>query len=98
MSAPIIQYLGFEVGALVREYFFNVREMEGNSSEFTLTIPIEAFHANRVRLQDAPDLCSLKLQRELAAYANHPPVMHFSVTNAELEDYRASHVRKSKKR
>ncbi len=99
MSAPIIvQYVGFEVGALAREYFFDVREIPGDSSEYTLIIPLAAFDTHRIRLQDAPDLCSRVLERELAASANHPPMTHFSVTNAEIEDYQASHPRKPAKK
>jgi hypothetical protein len=94
----IVQYLGFEVSALVREYFFKVRGVETELQEFSLTIPNEAFVSHRMRLQDAPDLCSLKIQRELAACANHPPMTHFSITNTELDDYRASHTHKPGKR
>ena len=94
----IVQYLGFEVSALVREYFFKIRGVDAGLQDFSLTIPNEAFISHRMRLQDAPDLCSLKIQREFAACANHPPMTHFSITNAELEDYTASHTRKPGKR
>jgi len=57
---------------------------------FTLTIPHEAFLTHRARYQDGPDICFLKLQRELAIYANNPPETHFRVTDAELDDYRKS--------
>jgi len=94
----IIQYVGFEVRALGREYFFHVREVLGESREFILTIPNEAFNSHRVRLQDAPDLCSLKLRRELALIASHPAVTRFKVSDSELDEYRFSHSRKTAKR
>jgi hypothetical protein len=91
----IIQYTGFEAKALVREYTFSVREAASEPREFTLTIPNEAFDSHRMRYQDAPDICSRKLQRELAASANHPPTTHLCVTEAELDDYRVTHAPKS---
>jgi hypothetical protein len=88
----LMQFVGFEVKPLVREYTFTVREPSSDPREFTLTIPNEAFNEHRVRYQDAPDVCSLKLRRELVAYANNPPGTHYGITNAELEDYRNSHA------
>ncbi len=86
-----VQYVGFESQALVREYSFLVRQTSSGTREFTLTIVNEAFSSHRVRYQDAPDICSLKLHRELAAYANHPPQTHYRVSEVELDEYRDSH-------
>lgn len=88
----IVQFVGFEAKARVREYTFTVREPASEPRDFTLTIANEAFNDHRVRYQDAPDVCSLKLRRELAAHENHPPDSHFRVTDAELDDYRSSHA------
>jgi hypothetical protein len=88
----MVQFVGFEVKELVREYTFTVREPSSDLREFTLTIPNEAFNKRRVRYQDAPDVCSLKLRRELATYANHPPDTQYGITDAELEDYRSTHA------
>ena len=52
-DAVIVQYRGFEVKTLVREYTFNVREA-GSEREFTLSIENEAFVSHRARYQDAP--------------------------------------------
>lgn len=99
MSGPVlVQYLGFEARSLVREYVFMVREAAEVPREFILTIPNAAYDSHRMRLQDAPDICSLKLQRELAATANRPLATHFDVTDRELEDYRTSHTHKSARR
>jgi hypothetical protein len=93
-ETTLVQYVGFESKALVREYTFNVRHAAEGPREFTLTITNEAFNCHRVRYQDAPDVCSLKLQRELVANANHPPNSHFRLSDAELEDYRTAHTHK----
>lgn len=91
----LIQYVGFKANAVVRVYTFLVREAATEPREFTLTIANEAFDSRRVRFQDAPDICSIKLRRELAACANHPPKSHFPISDAELSDYRTAHSPKS---
>ncbi len=91
----LVQYVGFEAKALVREYTFAVRHGTDQPREFTLTITNEAFNSHRVRYQDAPNVCSLKLHRELATYANDPPKTHFRITDAELDDYRSTHTSKA---
>ncbi|MBZ5643925.1 MAG: hypothetical protein LAO19_14280 [Acidobacteriia bacterium] len=87
----IVQFVGYEVHAADREYRFSVRENKAEPREFTLTIASSAFNARRARFQDAPDICSLRLRRELAADANHPPNTHFQITDEELDDYRGRH-------
>jgi hypothetical protein len=62
-----------------------------------LSIPNQAFDSRRVRYQDAPDICSHKLHRELAASENHPADSHFELSDAELDDYRVSHMHKPPK-
>jgi hypothetical protein len=87
-----VQYFGFDAKELVREYSFLVRQAVNETSEFTLTIRNEAFHSRRVRYQDAPEICSRRLDRELAAFANHPPQTHYSISELDLDDYRNSHT------
>ena len=91
----LIEYRGFTPRALVREYLFSVREAAMEPREYTLTIPNEAFNSRRARYQDAPDICSLRLRRELAANGNHLPKTHYRITDTELDDYRSSHGSKS---
>jgi hypothetical protein len=91
----LVQYVGFETKGLMREYTFSVREREG-LREFTIGIASEAFNLHHARYQDAPDICSLKLQRELAAGANHPTESHFCLSDAELDEYHAAHLIKSR--
>jgi hypothetical protein len=90
-----VQYVGFEAKALVREYNFLVRQASSGTREFTLAIVNEAFSSRRVRYQDAPDICSGKLHRELTTYANHPPQTHYRISEHELDEYRDSHAPKS---
>lgn len=88
-SAIIVQYVGFQVKSLAREYTFNVREA-GSDRSFTLSIENEAFVSHRARYQDAPLICSERLNAELAAHANHPTESQFAITGAELDTYRVA--------
>ena len=90
-----VQYVGFTAKSLVREYSFTVRESEGDLRKFTLVITNEAFNSRRARYQDAPDICSQKLHRELASQENRPRETRFRISDAELEDYRTAHAPKS---
>jgi hypothetical protein len=90
-----VQYVGFKAKALVREYSFVVRRALNETSEFTLTIGNEAFGSRRVRFQDAPEICSLRLHRELAVFGNHPPKAHYRISETDLDDYRSSHASKA---
>ncbi len=91
-----VQYVGFQSKALVREYSFTVRRPLNESSEFTLTILHAAFGPHGVRFQDAPEICSLRLHRELAAFGNHPPQAHFRISETDLDDYRSSHTQSTR--
>jgi hypothetical protein len=83
----LVQYVGFQVKDMVREYTFAVRDAATEPLQYTLTIENEAFVSRRARYQDAPEICSLRLHRELDSHSNHPPTTHFSVTDAELASY-----------
>ena len=90
----IVQFVGYEVRDLAREYTFTVREDKTEPREFTLSIENAAFDCRRARFQDAPDICSLRLRKELAADANHAVNTHFQITDEELDDYRGCHTPK----
>lgn len=87
----IVQFIGFEVDARARLYSFTVREASAEPRDFTLTISNKAFNDRLISYQDAPDICSRKLRRELATYANHPPETHLTITEGDLEEYRSTH-------
>jgi hypothetical protein len=86
-----VQYVGFTAKATSREYSFLVRESSMDSQEITFTILNEAFTSRRLSFQNAPDICSLKLHRELADAANNPLKTHYGISETELDAYRDSH-------
>jgi len=55
----------------------------------------EAFNSRRVRYQDAPEICSLRLHRELATYSNCPPQAHYRISEVDLDEYRNAHAPKA---
>lgn len=90
-----VQYVGFKTKDLVREYSFIVRRALNQTSEYTLTIANEAFVARRVRFQDAAEICSLRLHRELAVFGDQPPQAEYEISEADLDDYRSAHAPKT---
>ena len=95
-DAVVLPYVGFETKGPVREYTFTLRGSGGGFSEYFVTIANAAFVAHRVRYQDAPDICSLRLHREFATRSDHLPSARFSITDAELADYMEAHTPKTK--
>jgi hypothetical protein len=95
-DAIVLQYVGFETRGAVREYAFTRRGAGGESFEYFVTIANAAFVAHRVRYQDAPDICSLRLHREFATRSDLLPSARFSITDAELADYMNAHTSKPK--
>ena len=87
-----VQYVGFTAKATVREYSFLVRETAIDSHEISFTILNEAFTSHRLSLQNGPDICSLKLHRELADSSNSPLQTHYRISETELDAYRDSHT------
>ena len=75
---------------------FTLRGPGGKSVEYFVTIPNAAFIEHRVHYQDAPDICSLRLHRELGSQTEHPLSTRFSITDAELAAYEDAHTLKSK--
>lgn len=91
-----LQYVGFENRGAVREYAFILRGSGGTFTEYFVSIANAAFLAHRVRYQDGPDICSLRLHREFAARADLSLSTRFSVTDAELAEYMTAHAPKAK--
>lgn len=86
-----VQYVGFEATARVRQYKFQLHQETG-MREFTVSILSEAFSSRQISFQDAPDFCSAKIHRELAAFANDPPESQYKVSEMELEEYQRAHA------
>jgi hypothetical protein len=98
MHGAHVEYVGFRARETTREYTLRVKQAAGAIDDFTLAIANEAFITHRVRYQDGPDICFLKLQRELAALDGALPASYLNITDAELEEYRAAHAPKPPQR
>jgi len=92
-----VEYLGFTTENNTRAY--RLRMLDGGvSHDFVRAISLEAFITRRARYQDAPEICFLKLQHELAACDGTLPDAYVSITDSELEEYRAAHSPKPPQR
>ena len=92
-----VEYLGFTSDDTTREYRLRARD-GGVFHDFIRAIALEAFIAHRARYQDAPEICFLKLQRELAECDGTLPDAYVGITDAELEEYRTAHAPKPPRR
>ena len=99
MTTTQVEYVSFKASEATREYHLRVRRGT-DIHDFTVAIPNEAFLSGRVRYQDAPDVCFLKVQRELAAGGEDGtfPSPALRMTDQELEEYRVSHTPKTPRR
>lgn len=95
MTIPLrSEYVGFTVDETSRIYTMRVRK-PGEVHEFRIAVPNRYFLSKRVRYQDAPDLCFLKLARELERCGlDALPEPHMEITDAELDAYREAHTPK----
>jgi hypothetical protein len=91
------QYVGFMSTLSTREYSFVVRGELTKAIEITFAIPNRVFTSRRLSFQNAPDLCSLKLHREMAGSVDNPLKAHYRISDSELVDYHNSHLPKSAK-
>lgn len=85
-----VEYVGFTTADDTRQYLLRTQE-GGVIHDFVRAIPLDAFVARRARYQDAPEICFLKLQTELAACAGTLPDAYLSITDSDLEAYRTAH-------
>ncbi len=98
MVATQVEYVDFTATDAVREYRLRVRR-GADIRDVRVAIPNDAFLSGRVRYQDAPDVCFLKIQRELAAGEEGAlPATELRMTDQELEEYRTSHTPKTARR
>jgi hypothetical protein len=92
-----VQYVGFQSKAVAREYIFLVRDVATEPYEIVFTILNEAFSSRRLSFQNGPDICSLKLHREMADPVNNPMKTHYRISETDLDHYRDSHTSKAAK-
>jgi hypothetical protein len=92
------EYVGFTVDETSRIYTMRVRTADGVVHDVQIAIANQAFLSNRVRYQDAAEICFLKLGRELSQGDDGAiPASRLEVTDAELEEYRETHTKKPAK-
>ncbi len=92
-----VQYVGFKSKAVAREYTFLVREMSTEPQEIIFSILNEAFSSRRLSFQNAPDICSRKLHKEMADPVNNPMKTHYRISESDLDVYRDAHPAKGPK-
>lgn len=91
MVKATVEYVGFRTGPARREYV--LRSHYGpETREYVVGIMHAAFRAGRARYQDGPEICYLKVLRELEASENAPGAEDFTITDTELADYLAAHA------
>jgi hypothetical protein len=91
MIKASVEYVGFRTGPVRREY--TLRSHVGQEiREYTIGIAHGAFTSGRVRFQDGPEICYLKLLRELEANGDAPDAHDFTLSDAELADYVTAHT------
>jgi hypothetical protein len=87
-----VEYVGFTAGDGRREYTLRVRDAAGEALDVTFWIPNEAFLSRRVRYQDGPEICFLKMQRQLLACPDGSTPPSLEVTATELQEYQVAHA------
>jgi len=98
MALTSVEYQNFTAGEWTREYRLRVRR-GAEFHAFTVAIPNEAFVSGRVRYQDAPEICYLKILHEIETCGEDAlPERALVMTDQELEEYRVAHAPKTKGR
>jgi hypothetical protein len=93
-----VEYVGFTTRGAHRVYTLRIRRAAEEPQDVTVLIPNASFLAKRVRYQDGPEICFLKLQKALLAVADGPLGKELAVDDADLEDYRTAHTAKPPQR
>jgi len=92
-----MEYMGFTSTTQGREYAFHVRFSPQDSRDYILTITSEAFRSHRVSYQDGPNVCSLRLKRELTANPDTPTGTSFLIEEKEIDDHKLTHTSQGSK-
>jgi hypothetical protein len=90
------EYVGFTVNESSRVYTMRVRRPDGVFQDFQIAIAKQSFLSKRVRYQDAPEICFLKLKQEWSQCGeDSTPASQIQITDAELDAYREAHTKKA---
>jgi hypothetical protein len=92
-----VRYLGFRNTEEGRAYTLRV-DGPGAPRTVVVMIPHAAFQTKMARFQDAPEICFVKLQRELAMNAELPDGLEMLVSAGDMDDYRQERTRRSPER
>ncbi len=92
-----IEYLGFSSSDVARTYRLRVKD-GAEFYAFTIDIAHQAFIDHRVRYQDGPDICFLRLQREIAGSTGGFAITHLTLSDVDLAEYREAHLPKPPQR
>jgi hypothetical protein len=88
-SSTRVEYLDYQSLPDYREYRLAVRAPEG-SAEFRFRIPIAAFAAKRMLLQDGPDVCYQSSRTARGRRDAEPDAV--TIDDVELASYREAHA------
>lgn len=91
MPKPTVEYVGFHSTSERREYRLLLHS-GAETREYTVGIEIAAFTSGHARYQDGPEISYLKLSRELLVSGEAPAVGGYTVSDAELTEYRRAHT------
>ena len=95
MVTTNVEYLRFTTEESTRAYHLRVRR-GAEIHDVTVTIPKEAFLSGRVRYQDAPEICFLKIQKELSEGGEEcVPARALLMSDEELQEYKTARAPKS---
>jgi hypothetical protein len=97
MVTAHVEYLGFTATSLAREYRLRIHQ-GSEVHDFMVAVPNEAFLSHRLKYQDGPEVCFLKLQRALAEGEGRLPESELAVTESDLVAYRVAHTPQKKRR
>lgn len=93
-----VEYVGFTTKGAHRVYTLRIRRAAEEPEDVTVLIATAAFLARRVRYQDGPEICFLKLQQALLAAPDTKAGIELAVSDADLEAYRVAHTAKPPQR
>lgn len=83
-----IQYAGFVVAATARVYAFSVPDTLAETREFTVKVHLGAFRTTALRFQDGPEICSVRLKRELQEETQDSPANpHLRIEAQDIQEY-----------
>jgi hypothetical protein len=87
-----IQYIGFNLAANSRIYNFDVIDKAAEAREFTVKVQSEAFRPAHLKIQDGPDICFERLERELERETKESRVeAHLSIGKGDIQEYLEGH-------